>query len=268
MGRYGPRAAPTRAGHRHGRLHRALLQFGPPTQLARLPHPERVRRTARNHHPADHTVLTSGPLNGVNPTQWGERVSPRPVAPEAGHGCRVQRDPPARDVPEARPKRAARTRRTPCGTGENGIRPAVVALHPPVGRPGAGMRDASPSPQGRTRRVASWPQAGTGPDGLLSPVMPFRHRQHRVPHDTTHTVRARPRRLGEWRSSTRGASPVACLLGDHSPRASRNVTPDGLLFRPRSDSEPFLAASLGAEDVYGSGPFVLETDHAPCGAGT
>src|ERR1700728_579677 len=59
----------SRAGHRYGRLHRTLLQSRPATQLAQLPHPERVRRLTLNHHPAGHFVLKSGPLNGVKP-KW------------------------------------------------------------------------------------------------------------------------------------------------------------------------------------------------------
>ena len=61
----------SRAGHRHGRLHRALLQFEPQTQLAWLSHPERVRGLTLNHHPVGHIVVKSGPLNGVKPTESG-----------------------------------------------------------------------------------------------------------------------------------------------------------------------------------------------------
>ena len=39
----------------------------PPTQFARLSHPERIRGLRLNHHPTGHIVLKSGPLNGVKP---------------------------------------------------------------------------------------------------------------------------------------------------------------------------------------------------------
>jgi putative transposase len=58
-----------------GRLHRALLQPGPPAWLDRLSHPERIRRFTCNTHPAGHFVLKSGPLNGVHRTPWGRRDS-------------------------------------------------------------------------------------------------------------------------------------------------------------------------------------------------
>ena len=50
---------------RHRRLHRELLQPDPTPQLARLPHPERVRRSTLTTHPAGHFAIKSGPLNGV-----------------------------------------------------------------------------------------------------------------------------------------------------------------------------------------------------------
>ena len=61
-------------------------QFGPPTQLARLSHPERVRGFTLNHHPAGHFVMKSGPLSGVKPTVWGRRCGDGGIRTLTGGG--------------------------------------------------------------------------------------------------------------------------------------------------------------------------------------
>jgi hypothetical protein len=67
----------TRPGH--GRLHRPLLQSGPPTQLSRLSHPDRIRSLTLNTYPAGHFVIKSGPLNGVPGHMVGAAgLEPRP----------------------------------------------------------------------------------------------------------------------------------------------------------------------------------------------
>jgi len=63
----------------HGPLHRTLLQFGPPTQCARLSQPNRIRGFTLDYHPAGNFVLKSGPPNGVKAFWSGRRDSnPRP----------------------------------------------------------------------------------------------------------------------------------------------------------------------------------------------
>ncbi len=70
-----------RADHRLGRLHRPLLQLQPPPQLARLPHPERVRSGTLNHHPAGHSVLKVVHRMGSSPHGGAMGIrTPRPLA--------------------------------------------------------------------------------------------------------------------------------------------------------------------------------------------
>jgi hypothetical protein len=68
----------------------------PPTQLAQLSHPERVRRLTLNHHPAGHVVLESGPLNGVKPIESGCRdLNPGPLDPQSSALTKLRHSPSA-----------------------------------------------------------------------------------------------------------------------------------------------------------------------------